>query len=244
MRTKIIHSNEPPWINHALKGLIKRRQKALAQENLPLFRLLRNRVNRERKTCRGKYYEAKIAHLKECKPSVWWKEVKKLSGMSSASRHSDDFAKSLHHINASSNKQDLANTINEAFIKPMKDFSPLPTDFEPDVADFPSSSSLVVVSAPSVYKKLSTLNPTKAQGPDGIPAWLLRENANVLTLPVMDILNSSYHEGRLPPSWKMANIVPVPKQNPVRDVNKHLRPISLTPTLSIRSPKSSLWKYM
>ena len=28
------------------------------------------------------------------------------------------------------------------------------------------------------------------------------------------------------------NIVPVPKQNPVRDVNKHLRPISLTPTLS------------
>ena len=48
----------------------------------------------------------------------------------------------------------------------------------------------------------------------------------------MDILNSSYHEGRLPPSWKMADIVPVPKENPVRDVNKHLRPISLTPTLS------------
>jgi hypothetical protein len=30
----------------------------------------------------------------------------------------------------------------------------------------------------------------------------------------------------------MADIVPVPKQNPVKDVNKHLRPISLTPTLS------------
>ncbi|KAK3735987.1 hypothetical protein QZH41_006320 [Actinostola sp. cb2023] len=50
--------------------------------------------------------------------------------------------------------------------------------------------------------------------------------------PVKDILNSSYREGRLPPSWKEADIVPVPKQKPVKDINKHLRPISLTPILS------------
>ena len=85
---------------------------------------------------------------------------------------------------------------------------------------------------PSVYKVLSKLNPTKAQGPDGVPAWLLKENADVLTAPIMDILNSSYSEGCLPLSWKMADIVPVPKQKPVTDVNKHLRPISLTPILS------------
>jgi hypothetical protein len=33
-------------------------------------------------------------------------------------------------------------------------------------------------------------------------------------------------------SWKNADIVPVPKQNPAKDVNKDLRPISLTPILS------------
>ena len=43
--------------------------------------------------------------------------------------------------------------------------------------------------------------------------------------------NSSYREGRLPPSWKEADVVPVPKQRHVRDINKHLRPISLTPIL-------------
>ena len=36
----------------------------------------------------------------------------------------------------------------------------------------------------------------------------------------------------MPQSWKDANITPVPKQNPIHDVNKHLRPISLTPVLS------------
>ena len=100
------------------------------------------------------------------------------------------------------------------------------------MVDFPSSP-LLVVSAPSVYRKLSTLNPTKAQGPDGIPAWLLRENADILTFTVMDSLNSLYRKGRLPQhSWKMANIITLPKENPERHVNKHLGPISLTPTLS------------
>lgn len=80
LRSITVHSNDPPWINPALKYPIRRRQRALAQGNLPCFRLIRNRVNRERKTCWAKYYEAKVNHLKVCKPSMWWKEVKELSG--------------------------------------------------------------------------------------------------------------------------------------------------------------------
>ena len=47
-----------------------------------------------------------------------------------------------------------------------------------------------------------------------------------------DILNRSYSEARLPQSWKEADIALFPKQTPADDVNKHLRPISLTPVLS------------
>ena len=36
----------------------------------------------------------------------------------------------------------------------------------------------------------------------------------------------------MPQSWKHADIVPMPKQVPVYDVNKHLRPISLTHVVS------------
>ena len=46
------------------------------------------------------------------------------------------------------------------------------------------------------------------------------------------ILNCSYSEARLPQYWKEADIAPVSKQTPVYDVNKNLRPISLTPVLS------------
>ena len=42
--------------------------------------------------------------------------------------------------------------------------------------------------------KLSALNPSKVHEPDGIPAWLLQENADLLAGPVSAILNSSFHE--------------------------------------------------
>ena len=45
-------------------------------------------------------------------------------------------------------------------------------------------------------------------------------------------MNTSFREGRLPLAWKEADIVAVPKQRPIQDVNKHVRPISLTPVLS------------
>jgi hypothetical protein len=76
------------------------------------------------------------------------------------------------------------------------------------------------------------LNSTKAQGPDGVPAWLLKENAYCLAEPITDILNCSFWEGCLPPSWKRADNVPVPKEKTVKALNKDLQPISLTPILS------------
>ena len=84
----------------------------------------------------------------------------------------------------------------------------------------------------SILQKLRTLNPNKASGPGQIPSWLLKDNADILAAPVADILNSSFQESRLPKSWKRADITPLSKQSLVLDVNKHLRPISLTPILS------------
>ena len=110
----------------------------------------------------------------------------------------------------------------------MSHLSPLPADFS--LVQNASSSPPFVVSTYSVYEKLSSLKSTKAQGADGVPAWLLKENVDLLTEPVTDILNCFYFEACLPPSWKEADVVP--KQKPINDINKHLRSISLTPILS------------
>ena len=123
LRSKTFHRSEPPWLNDKLKNLIKRRQCALAKGNMDTFRTHRNCVNRERKICRAKYCEAKVNHLRECKPSVWWKEVKKLSGMTPASETRGDTSKLLQHLGFTPG--DLANYINSAFLTPTQSFEPL-----------------------------------------------------------------------------------------------------------------------
>ena len=55
LRSKTIHSRDPPWVNLSLKDLIRWQQRALAENNQPMFRFLQNRVNLERKFCRQRY---------------------------------------------------------------------------------------------------------------------------------------------------------------------------------------------
>ena len=81
LRSKKSKANDPPWMNPTLSNLIRNRQKGLNQGNIDEFKRLRNHVNRKRKSCRAKYYESSVQHLKQCKPSNWWKEVKRLSGI-------------------------------------------------------------------------------------------------------------------------------------------------------------------
>ena len=56
------------------KHIIKLRQRALFAGNTTLFKLYRNRINRERKNCKADYYKLGLD------PKHWWREVKHISG--------------------------------------------------------------------------------------------------------------------------------------------------------------------
>ena len=99
----------------------------------------------------------------------------------------------------------------------------------------PSShdTSFANIASPlSTFHKFKALNPSKACGPDCIPTWVLKEYAEILASPISYVLNTSYREEKLPRTWKKPNVIPIPKDKPIRDINRHLRPILLTPILS------------
>ena len=101
-------------------------------------------------------------------------------------------------------------------------------DFSEDVL----VADMNITSSESVRAKLKSLNSGKAPGPDRIANWVLKEYADILAPPISVLLNVSYCKQKLPSAWKRANITPIPKEKPITDVKKHLRPISLTPALS------------
>ena len=79
---------------------------------------------------------------------------------------------------------------------------------------------------------LSKVNPRKATEPDEIPGWILKEHSNLLAPPITAIFNSSLREGIVPPMWKSAIVIHVPKKHPPTQIQKDIRPISLTPIIS------------
>ena len=58
---------------------------------------------------------------------------------------------------------------------------------------------------------------------------MVKAYAGILACPVTAVQNNSFAEQRRPSSWKM---VPVPTLKPVIDINKNLRPLSLTSVIS------------
>ena len=84
----------------------------------------------------------------------------------------------------------------------------------------------------TTLQALRKVKVNKATGPDNVPAWILKNHANILAGPLTAIFNSSLREGIIPDTWKSANVIPVPKVNPPNTIDKDVRPTSLTPIAS------------
>ena len=94
------------------------------------------------------------------------------------------------------------------------------------------SPVILRVTEQRVQRALDVLNPRKDCGPDRTPSWLLKEYCDLVAYPITEILNASNAEQRLSAIWKIADVTPLPKKKPVVDIQKELRPISLTPCIS------------
>ncbi len=119
--------------------------------------------------------------------------VKKISRMDRITR--SDLLSNLQ-IDDLNNLSDIevANKINDMFLEPLQEFEPLQIT-EPNND---SISNVLTVSELDVWNYLNSLNPWKSGGPDNIPSSFFKEYAMILSLPVMNIINSSYTENKLP----------------------------------------------
>ena len=64
----------------------------------------------------------------------------------------------------------------------------------------------------TVEQTLRQLNPTKATGPDGIPARVLKACSAELARPLSNLFTCCLRSGIQPQQWKVANLIPVHKR--------------------------------
>jgi len=89
-----------------------------------------------------------------------------------------------------------------------------------------------IIEPGEVERQLLGIDVHKSFGPNGLPNWLLKEFAPVLSDPLAAIFNASLREGYFPPLWKSVEVVPVPKTNLPTSIHNDLRPIAILPVLA------------
>jgi hypothetical protein len=219
------NSNDFPWVTDKFRYLIKQRQHYFHSGNDKMYRLFRNKVNRERKFMKQQYVNNTMSNLKTENPKNWWKCIKSLTGKSIQG----DPLQNLAQHEANGDMVSLCDKINNAFKDVSSHISPLPQNNELTQFTIPND---YIISVDKVQNRLSKINIKKAPGPDGIPSWVLRDFSMFLAGPVCSIWNASLRDSYVPPIWRSANTCPIPKVSIPNNINKDLRPISLTPILS------------
>ena len=82
-----------------------------------------------------------------------------------------------------------------------------------------------------VLDQLNKLNPSKAQGPDGIPPWLLNTYAAQLAPILHNIFQLSVDSSQVPEAWENFNVMGIFKKGSRTEASNY-RPISLTSVAS------------
>ena len=87
--------------------------------------------------------------------------------------------------------------------------------------------SNVGISRDDIVKSIKELKISSAPGPDGIPVILLKECADILSIPLHKLWDESLRSGNIPSKLKTGLVIPIFKGGE-RHIAKNYRPVTLT----------------
>ena len=160
---------------------------------------------------------------------MWWCTIKQAGGIGRGS--------SIPVLTGADGTECIANQQKaECLAQYFASKCSLKDDFTDDslpIVDKPGPDTLCTVRfRPSAVKRaLRQLDSSKATGPGGIPAKVLKQAAAELASPLAHLFTQCFESGVQPSSWKTARVVPIYKRKS-KSSPKNYRPVSLLPIVS------------
>lgn len=232
-KTKRFISKYPPWFNHNLILLIKRKErlrkcfnKYRFLDTLNEYKLLRSRIKQEIRLA----YRVYINNLENnvlSNPQAFWNVVKRL--------RVEDKSPTVMKMN--DREVEGGRAITEEFASYFKSvYEPCLLDNEelcrrafcsPTLLGVPCLS-LTSFTPQDVMSALNKLKPKRSIGSDNIPPYILKGCSELFVEPLLFIFNLVLSSSIFPTRWKHAKIIPIFKKGE-RDIIKNYRPISILP---------------
>ena len=224
-----IRPGDAPWYTSTLRASKRKVERIHKRAKLrpslwPYFRQIRNKYIDDLRQAEENYFERlgnSINNERKRKKS-WWHTVKFFL----QKNETPDIPALLHDNKTFTDNEAKAQLLNEFFINQTKvddtNFS-LPAQEDNNLTNKLENIS---INSNEVFWILKSLDISKANGPDGISARLLREAAPAISESLAKLFNISLATCKFPSEWKKANVVPIFKKGSPSDCNNY-RPISL-----------------
>ena len=189
------------------------------KENYIKYCEARNSVKSEVRKAK-KEKELKMAQLVKSNPKAFYQYV------ASQSKPKEKVSNLVKEDgNLTDNDQEKAEVLNTFFSSV---FTRESTDNKPHFEKRTDNVlSSIQINQEDMYKALKKLNTSKSPGPDQIHPRILNELAHELSYPLYKLFNKSLNDGKVPSSWKLAEVIPIFKKGDKSQPNNY-RPVSLT----------------
>ena len=236
LRPKQIKLRLKPWITFDIQKLLKVRdnlfeRKKRQPENdhvRQAYNTARNRATRELKRSKIEHHRKNFESL-SMNIKKTWDAIRKLVNV----KKSTHFSISQLNINGkiSDDPDEITNKINSYFVN----VGPQTEKGVPKVPNITPEKFLrnrnqfnfiiAHISEEEILKVIESL-PNKSTGPASLPLKLLKVVADIIVVPLCNIINLSFSTGVFPEVWKIAKVIPLHKGGSTEELN-NFRPISL-----------------
>ena len=227
-----VRPRDKPWMTHDVLVSIRRRnrfytrfKRTRRQEHYDIWKQTARETN-------FYMHQAKLLHVDKIKKLLmdlqvgekkYWKLAKEIYG----NKKVIGIPALMHNNKPITTSSDKAQCFNQFFAE-QQTLPPIPFNQQLPPINFITNSRLdqIETNENEVQNIIKTLDIGKANGPDGISNRLIKATAIAISQPLAQLFNKSFELGKVPKSWKEANLCPIHKKDDKSLVSNY-RPISL-----------------
>lgn len=182
------------------------------------FKRLRSKIKSEIRISYSNFVQRTESDIKS-DPSKFWAYVNSKKGVTNISKH-------MHYNNQTLTTTDdilnaFANFFSESYISDTDDLT-----LSPDSVINNLNIHIRAFDEVQVLQAIKKIKPKLTTGPDGVPAFLIRDCAQIFSYPLMILFNLCLSSGTFPDMWKRSKLCPIYK-NGDKFAITNFRPISI-----------------
>ena len=234
VRGKALNSFKKPWLTKALLKSINKKNKLYKQylrnrrsdAQFLKYKKYKNKLTYLLRIAKKRYYETQIDKNKDNIKLTW-----------KPKRSHQSYPKLHDNGQDITNPEEIANKFYEYFtsIGPnlASKIPPASKSFREFINRVPSKPlpNFAPVTSKELYEIVKNFKDGKAPGVDDIPISIIKKTVDVISDPLVSIINSSLSSGVFPDKLKISKIIPIHKSDDASLVQNY-RPISILPALS------------